>query len=138
MIPGRIAADVSATACTGVERVRGALFEDTGTMRGCSALRELELGQPGVDTAALSRIARRLLEENGLLAGEATLYLQVTRGAAARTHYSPPAGTPPTVYVSAAPFVPPDALRATGAAAITMADVRWSRCDLKTIQLLPN
>jgi D-alanine transaminase len=35
-------------------------------------------------------------------------------------------------------FTPPDAVRARGASAITMDDIRWLRCDIKTIQLLPN
>jgi D-alanine transaminase len=42
------------------------------------------------------------------------------------------------VYVAASRFTPPDAVRARGAAAITVPDERWGRCDLKTIQLLPN
>jgi len=35
-------------------------------------------------------------------------------------------------------LVPPEALRARGASAITIPDIRWLRCDIKTIQLLPN
>ena len=109
-------------------------------------LRRLEDGLRGVeirggeDTApdALLAIARRLLEENGLAEGHATVYVQVTRGAAARTHYFPPAGTPPTVYLSAARFTPPLAQCERGAAAITHPDLRWARCDLKTVNLLPN
>jgi D-alanine transaminase len=120
--------------------VRGALFESARHhARLRRGLRELELGTPpGVDPDALRRIAIRLLEANALTRDEATLYLQVTRGAAPRTHYFPPAGTPPTVYIAAAAFSAPDALRATGASAITLPDIRWARCDLKTIQLLPN
>src|SRR5699024_9920089 len=81
----------------------------------------------------------RLLAENGLLDGEATVYVQVTRGAAIpRTHHFPPAGTPPTVYMSVARFAPPVALRQRGARVITVPDIRWARCDLKTVNLLPN
>jgi D-alanine transaminase len=102
-------------------------------------LRELEITLPehaGADR--LWAIADRLLAANGLTAGEATLYVEITRGAAPRTHYFPPAGTKPTLYISAARFSPPEALRVSGAAAITLPDIRWLRCDLKTIQLLPN
>jgi D-alanine transaminase len=35
-------------------------------------------------------------------------------------------------------ITPADALRERGAAAITTPDIRWLRCDIKTIQLLPN
>jgi D-alanine transaminase len=102
-------------------------------------MRELELRWPdGLDAPGLRAVSGRLLRENRLLDGEATVYVQITRGAAPRAHAFPPPGTPPTVYVAAGPFKPLDDLRARGAAAITVPDIRWGRCDLKTIQLLPN
>jgi D-alanine transaminase len=79
-----------------------------------------------------------LLDANGLTEGDALVYLQVTRGAAVRTHHFPAAATRPTVYATASAFQPPDALRARGAAVITVPDIRWARCDLKTLNLLPN
>jgi D-alanine transaminase len=42
------------------------------------------------------------------------------------------------VYATVNRLVPPEDLRARGASAITLPDIRWLRCDLKTIQLLPN
>ena len=102
-------------------------------------LREIEIPLPDdLQAARLWDIARRLIVDNDLTSGEATLYLEVTRGAAPRTHYYPPPGTPATVYMAAARFKPAEALRRSGAAAITQPDIRWLRCDLKTIQLLPN
>ena len=88
--------------------------------------------------ARLLEVSLRLLAENGLLRGQASVYLQVTRGAAPRTHQFPPGTTPPTVFVAATPFTPPAELHAHGAAAITHPDLRWARCDLKTVNLLPN
>src|SRR5919206_170010 len=73
-----------------------------------------------LDDDALSTIAYRLLDLNDLTEGDALLYLQVTRGAAVRTHHFPAATTRPTVFASASAFQPPDALRARGAAVITM------------------
>jgi len=87
---------------------------------------------------ALLEVASRLLAENGLREGHATAYVQVTRGAAPRTHYFPPPGTPPTVYVSVARFTPGVEACVRGAEAITHPDLRWARCDLKTTNLLPN
>ncbi len=87
---------------------------------------------------SLLEVAQRLLAENDLDAGDATVYIQVTRGAAKRTHFFPPAETPPTVFLSVSRFTPPLELRATGADAITHPDLRWSRCDLKTVNLIPN
>lgn len=91
-----------------------------------------------LDAGRFVEIARRLLEENDLEGTQATVYLQVTRGAARRTHAFPPAGTRPTVYASAAGFEVPRALRESGAAAITLPDLRWARCDIKSVNLLPN
>ena len=83
-------------------------------------------------------IGRQLLKENKLLSGEATVYMQVTRGATTRAHNFPPPGTAPTVYISVARFTPYSEFAEKGASAITHPDVRWGRCDLKTLNLLPN
>src|SRR5688572_5054591 len=84
-------------------------------------------------------IAERLLDENKLRSGDATIYIQVTRGAAPRAHAFPPPETPPTVYVIAKPFKNhPEKYWTDGVAAVTVPDTRWSRCDIKSIALLPN
>jgi D-alanine transaminase len=105
-------------------------------------VRRLERSLAGLDIAYapgdLPAISLRLLRDNNLARGEATVYWQVTRGAAARTHWFPPAGTPVTVYASATPFTPPHDKRATGVGTILVPDQRWARCDLKTVNLLPN
>lgn len=103
---------------------------------GMHALRIPQL--PETRSDALLAVAQRLLDENELSDGEATVYMQVTRGSARRTHYFPPVGTPPTVYLATSRFAPPVELRGSGADAVTCPDVRWSRCNLKTINLLPN
>jgi len=83
-------------------------------------------------------IGKELLRQNALVDGEATLYMQVTRGASTRAHNFPAAETEPTVYISAARFTPYKDLAESGAVAITLPDQRWGRCDLKTLNLLPN
>src|SRR5678815_4602528 len=102
----------------------------------CIRDRRIEFGAARV--AALKEVCERLVRDNGLAGEEAFVYIAVTRGAAPRTHHFPPPGTPPTVYASATKFVPPRALRNTGAQAITFDDMRWSRCDLKTVNLIGN
>ncbi|MCK6390306.1 MAG: D-amino acid aminotransferase [Azonexus sp.] len=69
-----------------------------------------------------------------------SIYLQVTRGADnKRDHAFPPASVSPGVFAFASPLVTTSAeVRATGVAAITVPDLRWSRCDLKVISLLAN
>ncbi|MEX0685351.1 MAG: aminotransferase class IV [Balneolales bacterium] len=83
-------------------------------------------------------IAEELIEKNELTSGHATIYLQITRGHAVRTHEFPPIDTKVTIYMSAAAFTPNLGIQEQGVAAITMADIRWTRCDLKTVNLLPN
>jgi D-alanine transaminase len=92
----------------------------------------------GDSPASLVDIGKQLLKENNLLQGEATLYMQVTRGATTRAHNFPPPDITPTVYISVARFTPYSDLAQSGAPAITHPDLRWARCDLKTLNLLPN
>jgi D-alanine transaminase len=120
--------------------VRGRLFEgERHARRLARTLRGLDIVVPDAELAALDDMALRLLRENALEDGEAAVYLQVTRGVAVpRTHHFPPAGTRPTIYAAATRFVPPAVLRERGASVITVPDIRWARCDLKTVNLLPN
>jgi len=118
----------------------GRLFEwERHLRRLARGLDGLDIVLPGgLESVQLLEISERLLEENGLGSGDATVYLQITRGVAERRHHFPPAGTVPTVFLSASRLAVPDELRARGAAVVTTADLRWERCDLKTINLLPN
>ncbi|MGD9953363.1 MAG: D-amino acid aminotransferase [Burkholderiales bacterium] len=66
------------------------------------------------------------------------VYLQVTRGAAKRDHAFP-AGVAPTVFAMSNPLVnPPRELVEKGVAAVSAADFRWQRCDIKSISLIGN
>jgi len=70
--------------------------------------------------------------------GDQSIYLQITRGVAPRDHAFPPNITP-TVFAYAQPlkYSPPEQL-AQGVVAVTAADIRWQRCDIKAIALLAN
>jgi D-alanine transaminase len=120
--------------------VNGRLFEiDRHLARLAFGLSELRISVPEPLTReSTEQIADRLLRESGLIEGEATFYVEVTRGAAQRAHQFPPSDTLPTIYATVNRLTPPEALRAKGASAITIPDIRWLRCDIKTIQLLPN
>jgi D-alanine transaminase len=120
--------------------VNGQLFEaDRHLARLTRGLGDLRIAPPAEsESARIQEIADRLITENGLADGEGTLYLEITRGVAPRAHHFPPAGTAPTVFAMARPFVPPEELRAKGVTTVTVPDIRWLRCDIKTIQLLPN
>jgi D-alanine transaminase len=69
----------------------------------------------------------------------AGIYIQVSRGVAPRDHAYPAPATPLQFFMTVRPVheKPPE-MRANGAAAITVTDIRWGRCDIKTVQLLPN
>ena len=123
-----------------VTRIRGGRFfeGERHERRLARNLAELELTLPaGVTPASLGEVALRLLADNGVGRGEALAYFQVTRGVAPRAHQFP-VGVPATVYVSVGAFTPPDALRGRGVACVTYPDIRWSRCDIKSVNLLPN
>ncbi|MFL5615955.1 MAG: aminotransferase class IV [Gemmatimonadaceae bacterium] len=119
--------------------VRGQMFEPARHQARLErGLSELRIARPADGTLErLTAIGERLQAENGLAGGDATLYVEITRGAAPRTHYFPPGDTAPTLLVMLSPFTASES-RFTGTKVITQPDVRWLRCDLKTIQLLPN
>ncbi|MEX2178896.1 MAG: D-amino acid aminotransferase [Gemmatimonadaceae bacterium] len=119
--------------------IEGQLFEhERHHRRLLSGLHSLRIDVPPADVDALGGVAGRLVKENGLERGEATFYVEITRGAAPRTHAFPPAGTKATILGMVSRFEVPHALRASGATAITQPDTRWLHCDIKTVQLLPN
>lgn len=123
----------------GVRAVGGQLFEwEAHATRLVNGLTGLRIDFSAARVAGLKEVCERLVRDNGLADSEAFVYIAVTRGAAPRTHHFPPAGTPITVYASATKFVPPRAMRDSGAHAVTFDDVRWARCDLKTVNLLGN
>lgn len=80
-----------------------------------------------------------LVQKNGN--GNLSVYLQITRGVAAQRDHAFPPDIAPTIFAMATPMKPAvtaDLDSAQGAAAIVVDDTRWSRCDIKSIQLLPN
>lgn len=84
-----------------------------------------------LDTICRDLIARTDFEQ-------ATIYMQLTRGAARRAHAFPEKPQP-TLMAFARRLKPLDsATRQEGVRAISLPDERWNRCHLKTIALLPN
>ena len=83
---------------------------------------------------------KEILEKARIRSGypDAKLYIQITRGAAPRDH-SFPKKARMSVIVTVRTLVPlPTELREKGVSVITVTDLRWGRCDIKTINLLPN
>ena len=66
------------------------------------------------------------------------VYLQVTRGVAPRDHQFPKNGSP-TVLMTFRQMIPlDDEIRQQGVRVMTVPDTRWERCDVKSLNLLPN
>lgn len=84
-----------------------------------------------------THIVERIIEKN---AGEDQyLYLHITRGVAERDHAFPKPSVAPTVFVlSKILQTPPPELLHSGVSCVSTTDIRWLRCDIKAISLLPN
>jgi len=100
------------------------------------SLAELRIANPR-SRAEWAGLFAELVERNG--GGEMNLYVQVSRGAETGRNHAIPTGLMPTVFVMASPPVPQDPAALThGVSAITLADPRWKRCDIKSTALLGN
>lgn len=94
----------------------------------------LKMGVP-MDRAALLDMHRQLVSRNGI--DEGLIYLQVTRGAADRDFAFPPEGTPQTVFaMTQAKGLIDNPVAKKGMKIVTIDDLRWDLCDVKTVQLL--
>jgi len=100
------------------------------------SLRETLIQWPEEDS--FPHIANELIRLNNLEKSPALVYLQVTRGAAKRTHSFPSPPVSPTVYAFARDFIPENAGKESGIGIMLKEDIRWSRCDIKSVALLPN
>jgi D-alanine transaminase len=92
----------------------------------------------GCDEVDFGAICRGLVRRNGLEGTTASIYLQVTRGAAPRAHGFPADDVSPTIYGFARQMDLPTEAQSAGVKAITVRDERWLRCDVKSVSLLPN
>lgn len=83
----------------------------------------------------LQRMLEELISRNALREG--TVYLQITRGIAPRSHPFPQGAKPAAMaYCTEVPR--PLAAMESGISVVTVPDIRWLRCDYKTLNLLPN
>jgi D-alanine transaminase len=116
----------------------GKLYDTDGHLaRLRRSLGALRIAAPMSD-AALMIVVRETQRRNHVRDG--LIYLQISRGAASRDHAFPSADVKPTVVVTARPMARAalDARASAGVRVITAPDIRWDRCDIKTVNLLPN
>lgn len=120
-----------------IRAYNGALFHaDLHFARLQRSMSELRIPVP--DLGVLEAACVELLARNALLETDARLYLQITRGVAPRTHIFPDPPPTPTVYITAGDIQPPTREWETGIKVILTPDIRWARCDIKALMLLPN
>jgi D-alanine transaminase len=101
------------------------------------SLNELRIDIP-MSREALTRVLHETIRRNRVTNG--IVYLQVTRGTSRRDHPFPAEGTPPSVIVTSRSISASkaEAQARKGVAVLTQPDIRWGRCDIKTVGLLAN
>lgn len=87
-------------------------------------------------TETLAKQLTELVETNGI--EEGLVYLQVSRGVAPRTHELPVGKMRPVVVAYTKTLGDLTGLQDQGSIAILQDDIRWHRCDIKSLNLLPN
>lgn len=100
-----------------------------------NSMQAVRIANPHSDEEWSAIINHVVTRNNG---GDQSIYLQITRGVARRDHRFPDLTTP-TVFVMSNLFEPvPKEQLEQGVAAITLDDIRWQYCSIKSIALLPN
>ena len=66
------------------------------------------------------------------------VYIQLTRGVAPRAHLFPSPASPTVVMTFRETVKPDSALQRQGVPAVTLSDLRWALCSIKSLNLLPN
>lgn len=99
------------------------------------SLGELEIEWP-VSRQVLGILMRQLLNRNRIENG--IIYIQISRGVAPRDHKFPKDAKPTLVMTTKHVLHEKSPRFAAGAKAVTVPDIRWLRCDIKSTSLLPN
>jgi len=99
------------------------------------SLLEININYSSLDS--FKPVFLELLVRNNLNHSDAGIYLQITRGVNKRIHHFPMA-IEPTVYVFTFELPSDIEKLERGIKVITREDIRWLRCDIKSVSLLPN
>ncbi len=113
----------------------GKLIDEEGHLvRLDRSLRELSILWP-VAPSVLPVLMREVVARNRIRNG--IVYVQITRGVSRREHGFPVGARPALVITARQQSLAHPAAK-TGVGVITVPDIRWERCDIKSVALLPN
>ncbi len=100
------------------------------------SLKEVQINNFKVDS--VREIVDNLISRNSIQ-NNFNIYIQVTRGESfPRMHAFPSNETKPTVYISLYPLIFAQEEIKNGIKVLLKKDIRWTRCDIKSISLLPS
>ena len=99
------------------------------------SLAELAIA-PAMSRRALSLVMGQVIRRNRVRDG--IIYIQMTRGVAPRDHAFPARARTAVVMTARRSKAPKSDPGAEGVKVITIPDIRWHRCDIKSVSLLPN
>ncbi len=114
------------------------LHADAHWQRLQRSLRALHIALP-MPVQAMTRIIQELCRRNQMHQG--AIYLQMTRGIANTRHHLFPTSPTLAPTLTLLPLTPPPPKSATkerGVEVRLAPDIRWGRCDIKSLNLLPN
>ena len=89
------------------------------------------------DLSSIKNIIHQLIEYNNLDKNESLIYIQITRGISVPRSHKFPESVLPTIFISTTQIEENDTDRKKGISIITLEDLRWKRCDIKSVSLLP-
>ena len=116
--------------------VGGRLVDETPHLaRLARSLSQLRIVPP-ICEAALRIVMREVVRRNDVCEG--IVYLQVTRGVAPRDHAFPKSTRPVLLITARRKRRADPRIAEAGMAVITIPDIRWQRCDVKSVALLAN
>ncbi|MBH43563.1 MAG: D-amino-acid transaminase [Rickettsiales bacterium] len=99
------------------------------------SLKNLKINSPLTNLYSLNFILKHLININFLEHG--FLYLQITRGSSERNHLFS-SELKSNIFISVFPVKDLSKYKKKGVNVLTSRDIRWKRCDIKSISLLPN
>lgn len=96
------------------------------------------LGEVGINNVDTDLVRKRIEEAfNRASIADARVYLHITRGSEPRKHVGN-ANLQPNFFLTVTEIEDISGIKADGIAVCSQPDMRWKRCDIKSLNLLPN